>query len=89
MMELAKRWKEIDITVGEGVRELTMLCATEIHVKGKPGCMKIPEPRSSIRDLLTAANIRLPEVLPIRGGSVATKKKLTDSRKHLKNQSVT
>ncbi|MCP3965606.1 MAG: IS1634 family transposase, partial [Lentisphaerae bacterium] len=84
--ELAERWKDIETTVGEGVRELTMLCTTEIHVKGKPGCNKIPLPRSSIRDLLTEAKVRLPEVLPIRDARVATKKKLTESRKKSKNQ---
>lgn len=86
VMELAKRWEDIDTTVGEGVRELSMLCATEILVKGKPGCNKIPVPRSSIQDLLTAAKVRLPEVLPIRKARVATKKKLMENRKNPKNQ---
>ncbi len=80
--ELAERWKDIDLTVEEGIKELSTLCMTEMHVKGKLGCNKIPEPRPSIQKLLDAANVRLPEVLPIRSvGRVATNKKLTSRRK--------
>ena len=86
--ELAKRWKEIDLTVEEGIKELSTLCMTEVHVKGKPGCYKIPQPRPSIKKLLDAAKIRLPEVLPIKKGCVATKKKLINNRKFVKNQGV-
>jgi len=83
--ELSERWREIDMTVDEGVQELAMLCMTEIHIEGKPGCNKIPEPRPSIKNLLDSARVRLPEVLPKREGKVATNKKLTERRKKLKN----
>lgn len=86
--ELSVRWRDIDMTVNEGIQELGMLCMTEIHIKGKPGCNKIPEPRPSTKNLLDSARVRLPEVLPKREGDVATNKKLTDCRKRQENQYV-
>ena len=46
-----------------------------------PFCNKIPEPRDSIKELLKAAEVRLPQVLPASGKKVATRKKLTERRK--------
>ncbi|MDY6861944.1 MAG: IS1634 family transposase [Thermodesulfobacteriota bacterium] len=65
--ELAKRWSDIDLTVSEGIKELSTLCATEIKVKGKSLCNKIPEPRESIKRLLKSAEVKLPEALPCKG----------------------
>jgi hypothetical protein len=59
------------------------LCTTEMKVKGKPLCNKIPEPRESLSQLLKAAYVTLPETLPCRGMKVATRKKLTERRKFL------
>ena len=78
--ELAKRWRAIDITVEEGIKELTTLCAIEVETNGCGKTNQIPEPRTSIKKLLKAANVRLPDVLPSKGIIVTTKKKLTDSR---------
>ena len=78
--ELAKRWRAIDITVEEGIKELTTLCAIEVETNGCGKTNQIPEPRASIKKLLKAANVRLPDVLPSKGIIVTTKKKLTDSR---------
>jgi hypothetical protein len=78
--ELAGCWCRLNLTVEEGIHELTTLCATEILVGGKPRCQKIPEPRSSIRQLLKAAFVRLPETLPCKGVCVATRKKLPENR---------
>jgi len=83
--ELALRWRDIDLTVEEGIKELTTLCATEIVVKGKPHCNKIPEPRPSVVNLLKKAKVLLPQVLPCRRGTVATRKKLTQNRKRNKS----
>ncbi len=80
--ELAKRWSGIDLTVQEGISELSQFCAIEMHVNGEPQCNKIPEPRESIANLLSAAKVKLPEVLPCKGIKVATRKKLTANRKH-------
>lgn len=81
VQELSTRWANINLTVDEGLRELAQVCAVEMKVKGKPFCKKIPEPRSSINELLQAAQVRLPEALPSTGKKVATRKKLPERRK--------
>ena len=73
---------DIKLTVEEGIKELTTLCATEMVVNGRPNCNKIPQPRSMVRQLLTAAKVRLPDALPCSGIRVATRKKLVKQRKH-------
>ena len=80
VQELAERWRAIDLTVEEGIKELSTLCAIEIEMNGNGKINQIPEPRASIKKLLKAANVRLPDVLPSKGIIVSTKKKLTDSR---------
>ena len=79
VQELAARWREIDLTVEEGLNELTTLCADEVLVQGTPRCNKIPEPREQVQQLLAAAQVRLPEALPCRGVRAATRKKLTEN----------
>ncbi len=79
--ELVKNWNSINLTVGEGIRELGAVCAMDILVKGKPVCAKIPEPRELIKDLLSSACITLPDVLPSKGITVATRKSLVNNRK--------
>lgn len=81
VQELTQRWANIELTVEEGLKELTTLCATEMVVSGRPCCNKIPEPRSMVRKLLEAAKVKLPDVLPCSGIRVATRKKLVDQRK--------
>jgi transposase len=80
VQELSKRWSEIDITVSEGINELGKLCATEVRINNKPHCNKIPQPRVSARELLDAASVKLPEVLPSKDFKVASRKKLTKRR---------
>jgi len=80
VQELACRWCEIDLTVEEGIKQLTTLCATEMHVNGQPRCNRIPEPRESIQRLLAAAKVRLPDALVCKGIKVATRKKLPENR---------
>jgi hypothetical protein len=81
VQELANRWSKIDLTVDEAIKELSILCAIEMKVKGKSLCNKIPEPRESISKLLKAANVKMPEALSCRGIKVATRKKLPERRK--------
>ena len=78
--ELARRWRDIDATVQEGLDELTTLCATELLVNGRPRCNCIPQPRPSVRQLLAAAAVRLPEALPCKAVRVATRRKLPANR---------
>ena len=81
VQQLAERWHDIELTVEEGIKELTTLCATEMVVNGRPSCNKIPEPRPMVRQLLKTAKVRLPDALPCSGIRVATRKKLVDQRK--------
>ena len=81
--ELAGRWQHLDVTVAEGIAELSTLCANEVSFNGKEKCNQIPAPRDSVKNLIEAANIKLPSVLPSRGVIVTTKKKLTSRRKLL------
>lgn len=80
IQELAVRWQHLDMTVTEGIGELSSLCANEVSFNGKEKCNQIPEPRDSVKKLLEAANIQLPDVLPYRGVKVTTKKNLTSRR---------
>jgi len=80
IQELAVRWQHLDVTVAEGIAELSTLCANEVSFNGKEKCNQIPAPRDSVKNLTEAADIKLPEVLPSRGVIVTTKKKLTYRR---------
>ena len=85
VQELAKRWSSLNLTVQEGLDELSSLCATEVLLQGSVRYKKIPTPRASVAELLQLAEVRLPEVLPSRGVAVATRKKLPENRpKHAK-----
>jgi hypothetical protein len=78
--ELARRWAGLDGRVQEGIDELAGLCATEILENGRALCCQIPEPRASLRRLLDAARVRLPEALPCGGVVVSTKRRLPERR---------
>lgn len=78
--ELSRRWQNMNLTVQEGLNELATLCATQLLVDGAVQINDIPEPRKSVKELLDAANIRLPKSLPCNGIRVTTKKKLQSSR---------
>ena len=78
----------MNVTVEEGVDELDTLCSYDVLISGKVLCQKIPEPRDSMRKLLEAAGVILPEVLVARGIKVATRKKLMDSRQHKRDEAV-
>jgi transposase len=80
IQELNKRWSDIDLTVSEGINELSTLCATDVLINNKSHCHKIPQPRDSVRELLEAASVKLPEVLPSKDFKVASRKKLSKNR---------
>lgn len=82
IQELAKRWQGIDMTVEEGIKELTTLCAVDVVVNGTSHCSKIPDPRPEGKRLFEDAEVRLPQVLPCRNVRVATRKKLPENRKN-------
>jgi transposase len=78
--ELAKRWSHLNLTVQEGIDQLTTLCSQEVIINGKPHCHKIPQPDQSLKRLFEAAAVRLPAALPNKGVRVTTKQKLQKRR---------
>ena len=78
--ELGRRWRDMDLTVQEGLDQLAQLCATEIVEDDRTLCCQIPEPRPTVGALQAAVGIRLPEALPGKGVIVTTKRKLPDRR---------
>ena len=80
VQELANRWNTFNLTVQEGLDELASVCAMEVNVGGTASANKIPQPRPSVQQLLDAASVRLPDVLPCKGIKVASRKKLQENR---------
>lgn len=74
-------WENFDLTVEEGLKQLSTLCSMEVKVENQASCQKIPRPRERSKQLLKALDIRLPLVLPHRKVRVVTRKKLMERRK--------
>ncbi len=81
VQELAQCWRELDLTVEEGLEELKSLCTTQVVIKGRALLHNIPQPRASVQRLLDAAKVTLPNAIADRGVRVSTRKKLTPERK--------
>lgn len=77
---LRSAWSHLDITPQEGIRQLATLCETKIVVNGKGSCVKIPEPREELKQLLCALNINMPVILRQPNTNVDTKIKLTNRK---------
>jgi|WetSurSiteA1Bulk_404760.scaffolds.fasta_scaffold23404_1 hypothetical protein len=80
IQELAVRWRDLEVTVPEGINELASLCAQQVSLNGSRH-NQVPRPRGSVKRLIEAACVRMPEALPSKGIIVATKKKLVSRRK--------
>jgi transposase len=78
--ELAQRWRELDLTVAEGLQKLSSLCAIEVVVGGQNACLQLPEPSAEVARLLELARVSLPKIFRSGGVKVATKKKLPERR---------
>ena len=81
IQELASCWRALDLTVEEGLKELDTLCVTAIAIAGGGRYHRLPEPRPLGQQLLEAAKVKLPTILPSKGAKVVTKKKLSSRRK--------
>ncbi|MFZ1136207.1 MAG: IS1634 family transposase [Candidatus Korobacteraceae bacterium] len=79
--ELSKAWAALNVTVEEGLAQLTTLCSMEVKVEGGASCLRIPVPRQESSALLTAASVRMPEVLPHLETRVVTRRSLPSRRK--------
>ncbi len=78
--ELTSCWREYEVTVREGINQLSQVCSTYISVNGAKPIHQIPTPRVEIGELLQAAKVILPEVLPATQAHVTTKQKLRPRR---------
>jgi transposase len=78
--ELKKYWRDLEVTVAEGIDELGSLRGIEIGA-GPLAYQRVPEATGLNKQLLAAADIILPKVLPLRKVHVATRKKLKAERK--------
>jgi hypothetical protein len=79
---LQQAWANFDLTVEEGLKELSTLCSMEMRMKGQGSCHRIPTPRQTSAQLLQAAAVRLPHVLPYLGATAVSRKKLPTRRKN-------
>ncbi len=79
--ELRRLWHDIDVTVEEGIEELSSLCAIEVVLRGI-SIHTIPTPRAIGQDLLKKANVSMPDAIPCRKVDVSTRKTLVSERKN-------
>jgi transposase len=79
--ELRRRWRNIDLTVQEGLDRLASLCIAEVRIGGRASYNQVPTPREDVRQLFEAASIAIPSALPLAPARVATKQKLPQRRK--------
>ena len=78
---LRQRWRDIDLTVQEGLDRLAGLCLLEVSLGGRPSYHQVPTPRDDVRRLFDAAGVEIPAALPLAPTRVATKRKLPQRRK--------
>jgi len=78
---LRQRWRDIDLTVQEGLDRLAGLCLLEVSLGGRPSYHQVPTPRDDVRRLFDAAGVEIPTALPLAPTRVATRRKLPQRRK--------
>ena len=72
--ELARCWQAFNLTVAEGIDELSSLCMTQVTIRSETTINQIPAPRATVQQLLEAAEVLMPQALPCSGTRVYTKK---------------
>ncbi|MHB8360536.1 MAG: IS1634 family transposase [Thermoplasmataceae archaeon] len=77
---LREKWKDINVTVEEGIHELSSINSIEVHVSAVK-YNSVPKPRELGLKLVESLGVTLPSVIPTRNITVATRKKLKLKRK--------
>ena len=77
---LREKWIDLNITVEEGIHELSSINCITVQV-GAVKYNSIPKPRKLGSDLMSALGVTLPNAIPNREITVATRKKLNVKRK--------
>jgi len=78
--QLRRIWQEVEVTIEEGVEELSSLCATEVLI-GDVSIQTVPAPRQLGELLLKRANVTLPDAIPCKRVKAFTRKKLVEERR--------
>ena len=79
--KLKECWKDIDLTVKEGIEELKSLSINELVLEDGSSINLIPKPNKISEILLKKANVTLPKLIPNLKVKVVSRKKLQKSRK--------
>lgn len=79
--DLRERWVAFDQTVEEALGELAQLCSVELRLPDGSTIRELPQPRENIAELVVAAGVELPRLLPPETHGVDTRRKLTERRK--------
>ena len=80
IQELQRCWAGENLTVEEGIKQLSSLCVTEVIVNGAVTDQILPQPRTQVEKLIELAKVQLPKKLSYTGRIVPTKKNLKKSR---------
>jgi transposase len=80
IQELQQCWAAENLTVEEGIHELSSLCVTEVVVRDTVKDQLVPEGRTQVKRLLELAKVQMPKKLRYTGSIVATRKHLKESR---------
>ncbi|RME88133.1 MAG: IS1634 family transposase [Planctomycetota bacterium] len=75
LRRLKEAWKDLNITVEEGLENLKTLCVLEMKKGGKEVIYKVPKPRHLSQRLFKATSVTIPDVFLPRKFKVSTKKK--------------
>lgn len=73
--ELDQYWRHLDVTVSEGIDELTSIRGIEFSI-GNNTCQKVPQPTGLGKKLIASADIKLPDIFPVKKVHVDTRKNL-------------
>jgi transposase len=77
---LQQAWAGFNLTVEEGLAQLSLIVSTKMSIQGQENCHFITRPGSTSAQLLIAANVQLPQALPNLGARVVSRKQLQMSR---------
>ena len=80
IQELTKRWRTLDITVQEGISQLTTLCVHQLSVNDQKVTNCVPTPNKTVTKLFKHASIGLPKIREQEDTKISTKTKLTSRR---------
>ena len=77
---LRSAWKEVDMTVEEGIKKLACITSVIMTI-GEEKVVIVPKPDNQCKTLIDKMKVTIPEVLPYQEINVATRKKLNKNGK--------